>query len=53
MGTQHFKFWPSRVSKVLAIPETTIYENLEITAKNIRIRTRFTTMEQVTLTQAY
>ena len=33
MGTQHFKFWPSRVSKVLAIPETTIYENLEITAK--------------------
>ena len=33
MGNEHFEFWPKRVSKTLAIPETTLFENLEMTVK--------------------
>lgn len=33
MRNAHFQFWPNRLSTSLAIPETTIYENLEMTAK--------------------
>lgn len=33
MGNVHYQFWPNRVSTTIAVPETTLYENLEITAK--------------------
>src|SRR5699024_7376682 len=29
----HFQYWPPRISKTLTIPETTLYDNLEITMK--------------------
>lgn len=29
----HFNHWPDRVSKTLTVPETTLYDNLAITAK--------------------
>ena len=31
--TNHLKFWPARVAKTLTVPETTLYDNLVITAK--------------------
>lgn len=33
MQTRHFAFWPPRLAKTLTVPETTLYNNLEITAK--------------------
>lgn len=33
MNINHFKFWPPRLSKTLTVPETTLYDNLTITAK--------------------
>src|SRR5690625_2963883 len=33
MHTRHLEFFPARVSKTLTIPETTIYDNLVMTAK--------------------
>ena len=33
MNTAHFEFWPSRVSKTLTVPNTTLYDNLAISAK--------------------
>lgn len=33
MQTRHFKFWPPRVAKTLTVPETTLYDNLTITAR--------------------
>ncbi|MGY0694475.1 long-chain-fatty-acid--CoA ligase [Virgibacillus sp. FSP13] len=33
MHTNHFKHWPSRLPKTLTVPETTLYDNLTITAK--------------------
>ncbi|HSI67928.1 MAG TPA: AMP-binding protein, partial [Planococcus sp. (in: firmicutes)] len=33
MNTAHFEFWPQRVSKTLTIPETTLFDNLLVTAK--------------------
>lgn len=33
MGNAHYQFWPNRVSTTMAVPENTLYENLEITAK--------------------
>jgi len=33
MHTNHLKFWPARVAKTLTVPETTLYDNLIITAK--------------------
>lgn len=33
MNKAHFEFWPKRVSKSLTVPETTIYDNLAISAK--------------------
>src|SRR5690625_245378 len=29
----HFKFWPERLTKTLTVPETTLYDNLYVTAK--------------------
>ncbi|QKX51365.1 long-chain fatty acid--CoA ligase [Planococcus glaciei] len=33
MDTTHFKFWPSRVSKTLTVPETTLYDNFAMSTK--------------------
>lgn len=33
MGNAHYQFWPRRVSTSITVPETTLYDNLEITAK--------------------
>ncbi|AXI10226.1 long-chain fatty acid--CoA ligase [Oceanobacillus zhaokaii] len=33
MNTNHFEFWPSSLSKSLTVPQTTIYDNLVISAK--------------------
>lgn len=33
MGNAHLKFWPKRVSTSIAVPETTLYDNLEMTAR--------------------
>lgn len=33
MTTNHFKFWPKRVTKTITIPETPLYDNLAVTAK--------------------
>ncbi|MFC4766588.1 long-chain fatty acid--CoA ligase [Effusibacillus consociatus] len=33
MNTRHFQFWPKRVPKSLTVPKTTIYHNLEVSAK--------------------
>lgn len=33
MNTTHFQVWPKRVTKTLTVPETTLYDNLQITAK--------------------
>jgi len=31
--TKHFDYWPNRIPKTLTIPETTIYDNLLVTAR--------------------
>lgn len=31
--TQHFDYWPPLLTKTITIPETTLYENLQISAK--------------------
>ncbi|WP_019415582.1 long-chain fatty acid--CoA ligase [Paenisporosarcina sp. TG20] len=33
MNTAHFEFWPSRISKTLTVPNTTLFDNLAISAK--------------------
>ncbi|MFB6465379.1 long-chain fatty acid--CoA ligase [Cytobacillus sp. Hz8] len=33
MNTLHFAHWPKRIAKSLTVPETTIYDNLVVTAK--------------------
>ncbi|PWA08049.1 long-chain fatty acid--CoA ligase [Pueribacillus theae] len=33
MMTRHFAFWPKRLAKSLPIPETTVYDNLAVTAR--------------------
>ena len=33
MGNAHLKFWPKRISTSIAVPETTLYDNLEMTAR--------------------
>jgi fatty-acyl-CoA synthase len=33
MNNRHFEFWPKRLTKSLSIPKTTIYDNLEVTAR--------------------
>ena len=33
MGSSHFAYWPKRVSKSLTVPETTLYDNLVVSAK--------------------
>ena len=33
MMTRHYEFWPARLAKTLPIPETTVYDNLEVTTK--------------------
>jgi len=32
-NTAHFTHWPPRISKTLTVPETTLFDNLSITAK--------------------
>lgn len=29
----HFAHWPTRIPTTLSVPETTLYDNLEITAR--------------------
>lgn len=33
MGNAHYQFWPKRVATSITVPETTLYDNLEMTAK--------------------
>ncbi|MFA8437443.1 long-chain fatty acid--CoA ligase [Pueribacillus sp. YX66] len=33
MMTRHYPFWPERLATTLPIPKTTVYDNLEVTAK--------------------
>src|SRR5699024_1689028 len=33
MQARHFAFWPPRLAKTLTVPETTLYNNLEITTE--------------------
>jgi len=33
MNTRHYPYWPKRLSKTLAVPETTLVDHLETTAK--------------------
>ncbi|WP_153721975.1 long-chain-fatty-acid--CoA ligase [Sporosarcina cascadiensis] len=39
--TAHFEFWPPRIAKTLTVPETTIYDNLAITAKKYPNKTAY------------
>ena len=39
--TAHFEFWPPRIAKSLTLPETTIYDNLAITAKKYPNKTAY------------
>lgn len=39
--TAHFEFWPPRIAKSLTLPETTIYDNLAITAKKYPDKTAY------------
>lgn len=39
MTDRHFKFWPKRLTKSLSIPKTTIYDNLEVTARRFPEKT--------------
>jgi fatty-acyl-CoA synthase len=33
MMTKHYKFWPKRVPKTLTVPKTTLFDNLEMSAR--------------------
>lgn len=33
MSTKHYQFWPKRLTKSLSVPETTLYDNLVVTAR--------------------
>ncbi|MED4268956.1 hypothetical protein P9199_01415 [Geobacillus stearothermophilus] len=33
MNTRHYPYWPKRLSKTLTVPETTLVDHLETTAK--------------------
>ncbi|MDN4523079.1 long-chain fatty acid--CoA ligase [Fictibacillus fluitans] len=33
MNTSHYPYWPKRVSKTLTVPETTLYDNLQVSAR--------------------
>lgn len=33
MNTRHYPFWPKRVSKTLTVPDTTLYDNLLVSAR--------------------
>ncbi|AKG05361.1 long-chain fatty acid--CoA ligase [Salimicrobium jeotgali] len=39
MNTEHFRFWPARLPKTLTIPETTLYDNLVLSAKKYPSKT--------------
>ncbi|WP_246943991.1 long-chain fatty acid--CoA ligase [Bacillus pinisoli] len=39
MRTTHYEFWPKGLTTTLTVPETTIYENLEYTAKRYPSKT--------------
>lgn len=33
MNTRHYPFWPARIPKSLTVPATSLYDNLEVTAR--------------------
>lgn len=33
MSTRHFEFWPKRLQRTLTLPETSLYTNVEVSAK--------------------
>lgn len=33
MNTRHYSYWPKRVSKTLTVPDTTLYDNLVVSAR--------------------
>ncbi|MDM5199218.1 long-chain fatty acid--CoA ligase [Fictibacillus enclensis] len=33
MNTSHYPYWPKRISKTLTVPETTLYDNLLVSAR--------------------
>lgn len=33
MSTRHFEFWPKRLQRTLTLPETSLYSNVEVSAK--------------------
>ena len=33
MNQNHFEFWPKRLSKTLTVPKTTLFDNLEVSAR--------------------
>jgi fatty-acyl-CoA synthase len=33
MSTRHFEFWPKRLQRTLTLPETSLYNNVEVSAK--------------------
>lgn len=39
MNTEHFRFWPARLPKTLTLPETTLYDNLVLSAKKYPSKT--------------
>ncbi|WP_102336371.1 long-chain-fatty-acid--CoA ligase [Salimicrobium jeotgali] len=39
MNTEHFQFWPARLPKTLTLPETTLYDNLVLSAKKYPTKT--------------
>lgn len=41
MNHRHFPYWPKRLSKTLTVPETTIVDHLETTAKRYPQKTAF------------
>lgn len=41
MNNRHFPYWPKRLSKTLTVPETTIVDHLETTAKRYPQKTAF------------
>lgn len=33
MSTRHFAFWPKRLQQTLTLPQTSLYHNVEVSAK--------------------
>ncbi|WP_018133472.1 long-chain fatty acid--CoA ligase [Effusibacillus pohliae] len=39
MNARHFSFWPKRIPKSLTVPQTSVYDNLEVTARRYPAKT--------------